>query len=151
MFIVDYSCRKAFTERFKLEISPYYRRFNRCKELLSNLALELGGNKGAAINRLAKLPVSPSTILRIIKRQDLPIVKVTSGIICIDDWAFKKGNINGTIIVDLQQNKVVDLLPDRESETICQWLKEYQEVEVISRDRGGPYCKGAQEGAPQAI
>ena len=143
--------RKVFTERFKQEISPYCRRFNRCKELLSNLALELGGNKGAAISRLARLPASPSTMLRIIKRQDLPIPKVTSGIIGIDDWAFKKGNTYGTIVVDLQQNKVVDLLPDRESATICQWLKEHQEVEVISRDRGGPYSKGAQEGAPQAI
>ena len=143
--------RKIFTERFKQEISPYYRRFNRCKELLRNFALELGGNKGAAISRLAKLPVSPSTILRIIKRQHLPIPMVTSGIIGIDDWAFKKGNTYGTIIVDLTQNKVIDLLADRESETICKWLKEHQEVKIISRDRGGPYSKGALEGAPQAI
>lgn len=143
--------RKIFTERFKQEISPYYRRFNRCKELLGNFALELGGNKGAAISRLARLPVSPSTILRIIKRQHLPMPKVTSGVIGIDDWAFKKGNTYGTIIVDLRQNKVIDLLADRESETICQWLKEHPEVEVISRDRGGPYSKGAQQGAPQAI
>lgn len=143
--------RKIFTERFNKEISPHHRRFKRCKELLVNLALELGGNKGAAISRLARLPVSPSTILRIIKRQSLPTSTVTSGIIGVDDWAFKKGNTYGTIIVDLQQNKVVDLLPDRESETICRWLKEHQEVEVISRDRGGPYSKGAREGAPQAI
>lgn len=143
--------RKVFTERFNKEISPYCRRFNRCKELLCNLALELGGNKGAAISRLARLPVSSSTILRIIKRQNLPAVNITSGIIGIDDWAFKKGNTYGTIIVDLHQNKVIDLLPDRESETICQWLKEHPEVEIISRDCGGPYSKGAHEGAPQAI
>jgi len=143
--------RKIFTERFKQEISPYYRRFNRCKALLGNFALELGGNKGAAISRLVRLRVSPSTILRIIKRQPLLIPKITSGIIGIDDWAFKKGNTYGTIIVDLHQNKVIDLLPDRESGTICQWLKEHREVEIISRDRGGPYSKGAQEGAPQAI
>lgn len=143
--------RKIFTERYKEEISPYYRRFNRCKELLRNFALELGGNKGAAISCLVRLRVSPSTILRIIKRQSLPISAVTSGVIGIDDWAFKKGNTYGTIIVDLQRKKVIDLLPVRESETICQWLKEHQEVEIISRDRGGPYSKGAQDGAPQAI
>lgn len=143
--------RKIFTERFSEEINPYCRRFNRCRELLSNLALELGGNKGAAISRLSSLPVSASTILRIIKRQNLPQVKLSSGIIGIDDWAFKKGNTYGTIIVDLHQNKVIDLLPDREATTVCQWLKEHPEVEVISRDRGGPYSKGAQEGAPQAI
>jgi transposase len=143
--------QKVFTERFKKEISPYHRRFNRCTELLRSLALELGGNKGSAISRLTNLPVSPSTILRIIKRQDLLVPQMTSGIIGIDDWAFKKGKTYGTIIVDLYQNKVIDLLPDRESATICQWLKGHQEVTVISRDRGGPYSKGAREGASQAI
>jgi transposase len=59
--------RKIFTERFAEEILPYHRRFNRCKELLNNLGLELGGNRGSAISRLAKLQVSPSTILRLIK------------------------------------------------------------------------------------
>lgn len=143
--------QKVFTERFTKEIYPYHRRFNRCAELLRSLALELGGNKGSAISRLANLPVSPSTILRIIKRQDLHVAQITSGIIGIDDWAFKKGKTYGTIIVDLYQNKVVDLLPDRECATICQWLRDHQEVAVISRDRGGPYSKGGREGAPQAI
>lgn len=143
--------QKVFTERFTKEIYPYHRRFNRCTELLRSLALELGGNKGSAISHLANLPVSPSTILRIIKRQDLHVARITSGIIGIDDWAFKKGKTYGTIIVDLYQNKVVDLLPDRECATICQWLRDHQEVTVISRDRGGPYAKGGREGAPQAI
>ena len=143
--------RKIFTERFTREIIPYHRRFNRSKNLLCNMALELGGNKGALISRLAGLPISPSTILRIIKRMNLQIQKVTSGIIGVDDWAFKKGNTYGTIIVDLQENKVVDLLCDRESETLCLWLKEHPEVEVVSRDRAGPYAKAAREGAPQAI
>jgi transposase len=97
----EYS-RKVFAERFKQEISPYYRRVNRCKEMLGNFAPELGGNKGATISRLARLPVSPSTILRIIERQHLPTPKVTSGVIGINDWAFKKGNTYWTIIVDLR-------------------------------------------------
>lgn len=143
--------RKIFTERFTGEIIPYQRRFNRSNHLLSNIALELGGNKGALISRLVGLPVSASTILRVIKRMSLKVKKVTSGIIGIDDWAFKKGATYGTIIVDLKENKVVDLLCDREAETVSLWLKEHPEVEVISRDRGGPYAKGGREGAPQAI
>lgn len=143
--------RKIFTERFNQEIVPYHRRFNRCKTLLANIALELGGNKGALISRMTGLLVSPSTILRIIKRMTLEVQKVTSGIIGVDDWAFKKGNTYGTIIVDLEENKVVDLLCDRESETLCTWLKDHPEVKVVSRDRGGPYAKGARDGAPQAI
>jgi hypothetical protein len=143
--------RKVFTERFNQEIIPYHRRFSRQQNLLANIALELGGNKGAAISRLSAMPVSASTILRIIKRMNLRIQKMTSGILGIDDWAFKKGNTYGTIIVDLKKNKVVDLLCDRQSETLRLWLQGHPEVEVVSRDRGGPYAKGAREGAPQAI
>ena len=143
--------KKIFTERFTKEIFPYHRRFNRCTELLRNMALELGGNKGAAISRLANLPVSPSTVLRIVSRQDLQVTQITSGIIGIDDWAFKKGRTYGTIVVDLYKNKVVDLLPDRERATVAQWLRAHQEVTVVSRDRGGSYSIGAREGAPQAI
>ena len=56
----------------------------------------------------------------------------------------------GTILVDLEKRKPIDLLPDRESETLALWLKQYSEIEIISRDRGGTYIEGSNTGAPQA-
>ena len=111
--------RKIFTERFDCEIRPYYRRLIRSNDLLSRLALELGGNMGATISRYIKIPVSPSTILRMLKRLDIQAKTVTSGIIGVDDWAFKKGSTYGTVIVDLQNREVIDLLPDREADTLA--------------------------------
>ena len=143
--------RKIFTERFQFEIKPYRRRLLRSNELLSRLALELGGNTGSRISRHVGIPVSPSTILRIIKQYEIQPTPITSGIIGIDDWAFKKGNKYGTVIIDLESRKVIDLLPDRESETVSNWLNNHPEVRVISRDRAGAYARGAQNGAPQAI
>jgi transposase len=35
----------------------------------------------------------------------------------LDDFAFRKGQSYGTILVDLEQRKPIDLLPNRESET----------------------------------
>lgn len=95
--------RKVFTERFDCEIRPYYRRMIHSNDLLTRMALELGGNTGAAISRYVGIPVSPTTILRVIKRIEIQSKALTSGIIGVDDWAFKKGKTYGPVIVDLER------------------------------------------------
>ena len=142
--------RKVFTERFDSEIFPYQRRMARSVNLLEKLGTELGGNRGSNISEYAGIPVSPSTMLRIIRKIEVNPPLSTSGIIGIDDWAFKKGRNYGTVIVDLDQQKIIDLLPNRESTTLAEWLKKYPEITIVSRDRYGPYATGIQTGAPQA-
>ncbi|MGY0035129.1 ISL3 family transposase [Pedobacter sp. NJ-S-72] len=142
--------RKVFTERFDCEIRPYYRRMVRSNDLLKRMALELGGNTGAAISRYVGVPVSPTTILRVIKRIEIQPKALTSGIIGVDDWAFKKGKTYGTVIVDLERKEVIDLLPDRESGTLAEWLRKHPEIKIVSRDRYGPYALGVKTGAPAA-
>ncbi len=63
---------------------------------------------------------------------------------------WKKGQTYGTILVDLETRRPIDLLPDRSSETVAAWLRAHPEVEVVSRDRGGEYAAAAKQGAPQA-
>jgi transposase len=69
----------------------------------------------------------------------------------VDDWAKRKGQQYGTILVDLERRCVVDLLPDRQAETLAAWLREHPGVEIIARDRGGAFAQGAREGAPEAL
>src|SRR2546421_2078230 len=68
----------------------------------------------------------------------------------LDDWAWKKGQTYGTILVDLELRKPIDLLADRKEETLTAWLLTHPEIAVISRDRGGEYAAAARKGAPQA-
>src|SRR3989440_4791072 len=69
----------------------------------------------------------------------------------IDDFSFRRGYRFGTILVNLESHRVVDLLPDRQVETAARWMRQQPDLAVVSRDRGGEYASAAREGAPHAI
>ena len=69
----------------------------------------------------------------------------------IDDWAWRKGHRYGTILCDLEQRRVIDLLPDREAETVAGWLREHPGTEIVSRDRGGIYAEATRRALPRAV
>jgi transposase len=71
-------------------------------------------------------------------------------VVGVDDWRGLRGKRFGSILVNLETHKIVDLLADREAESIRQWLAAHPEVDVVSRDRGKMYIDGATLGAPQA-
>lgn len=141
--------RKVFTERFKQELDSYARRTQRVNSCLEALGYSVGGVVGALLSKKFGMSVSPSTIIRIITKKLSPSFE-TPRVLGVDDWAFRKGKTYGTILVDLEKNKPIDLLPDRKAESLADWLKAHPGVEIISRDRANGYASGAKEGAPLA-
>ena len=69
-------------------------------------------------------------------------------VIVIDDWALRKGRTYGTIVVDLERRRVVDLLADRTSATVAEWLRLRPGIEVIARDCSTEYARAALLSAP---
>jgi transposase len=150
-FCASEACQqKVFSERFNKFVSPYGRRTLRLDHQLTTLGLKAGGNMGASIAMMMGIVISSSTILRLACNMEEEKTE-TPRVLGIDDWAFKKGRNYGTILVDLEKQQPIELLPDRDSETVRKWLEEHPGVEIISRDRGGDYAKGSREGAPDAI
>ena len=142
--------RKIFTERLGQELAPYARRTKRLDDQLSAIGFASGGNQGALLSKTIGIKISASTILRILHATPVNNFE-TPKVLGIDDWAFKKGKNYGTLLVDLEKRKPIDLLPDREVDTVKKWLESHPGVEIISRDRASCYSQAAKQGAPQAI
>jgi len=141
---------RTFADRMSALIEPYAHRTNRLAEQQQQVAFALGGEAGARLLAIIGMKVSSDTLIRLIRKAPEPEVTVPR-VLGVDDWARRKGRTYGTILVDLEAHQPIDLLPDRTAESFAKWLKEHPGVEIISRDRGVEYIRGANEGAPDAI
>ena len=142
--------RKVFTERMPQFVEPWARMTIRHCQALQSIGLATCGKGGARLAARLGMQTTRQTILRRI--MDLPDGSAGSVVyVGIDDFAFRRGYRFGTILVNLESHRVVDLLPDRRAETAARWIRQQPDVMVVSRDRGGEYASAASEGAPQAV
>jgi transposase len=144
-----YCERKVFAERLPVFVEPWARTTIRFCQQITSIGLAICGKGGARLATRLGIHTTRQTILRRIL--DLPD-PLTGSILFlgIDDFAFRRGYRFGTILVDLESHRVVDLLPDRQAETATAWMYHHPDIFVVSRDRGGAYASAAAQGAPQA-
>jgi transposase len=142
--------RQTFVERLPDLATPFARRTRRLAEAQGQTGAALGREAGARLLTHLSMPTSADTVLRLIKAMPLPDQPVPR-VVGVDDWAMRKGSSYGTIIVDLERHRVVDLLPDRSAATLADWLRQRPEIEVVARDRSTEYARGIATGAPAAV
>ncbi|HKB38930.1 MAG TPA: ISL3 family transposase [Gemmataceae bacterium] len=143
--------RRVFCDRLPRLLDQHARCTTRLNHTHRDLGLALGGEPGARRAARLGIPTSPDTLLRRVKRVNPATASdPPPRVVGVDDWAMRKGQTYGTIIIDLQRSQVLELLPGRDGVELKAWLGKHPEVEVLSRDRWASFAEAASEAAPQA-
>jgi hypothetical protein len=116
------------------------------------LGVPLGSRRSSTISAFPwavdpRRRFSKDIFLRVVRRRATCSTSPLQ-VIGIGDWAWKRGQRYGSVMCDLEQRRIVALLPDREPARVEAWLSRHPKIVVISRDRGGGYGRTATRAAP---
>jgi len=141
--------RRIFVERLP-DLAPVAaRRTPPLLAALERIGFAAGARPGAALATTLGMPLSARTLLRLLHAAPTP-APPSPRVLGLDEFAWRRGQRFGTILVDLERRRPVDLLPDRDADSVVAWLGRHPGIQVIARDRSGLYAEAARRGAPTA-
>ena len=141
--------RKVFAERLPELVQPWARVSNRLLEEVKALGLAASAEVSERLAPRLGMQVKASTLLRYLRAIPSP-PDASVRVLGIDDFAIRRGDSYGTILVNLETGRPLDLLPDRTADAVLPWLASHQEIEVVSRDRASAYADAAKRALPHA-
>jgi transposase len=120
-------------------------------EIVGLVGYALGGLPGERLLNRLGITSSDDTVLRRVKARRRGAIQPSVRVLSVDDWAWRKKQRYGTMLMDLERSQVIDLLPERSADSFARWLGLHPEAEVITRDRSSLYADGGRQGASSAV
>lgn len=143
--------RRTFVEQVDGLTERFARRTASLHRTLEKIALALAGRPAARLAAHLSIATSPNSLLRLLRKLPDEPVGTAPRVLGVDDFAFKKGHVYGTIILDMETGERVDVLPDRTADTLTAWLRAHPGAEIVCRDRASSYAEAVRTACPDAI
>jgi hypothetical protein len=105
--------RRTFVDQVEGLTERFARRTPVLRRTLERLALALAGRPAALLAAHMSIPTSANSLLRLLGKLPGKKLGTAPRILRVDYFAFKKGNVYGRILMDVETGERVDLLPDR--------------------------------------
>ncbi len=147
-FCQNPSCaRRIFSEPLADLAEPYARRTTRLREALLTLGWALGGQAGARQGAAHAMPIGAATMLSLLRRCGAA-AQPTPRVLGVDDWSFQ-AHCAGTLLVDLERHRPVDVLLGSDEQVLASWLSAHPGVEIINgKNMKQPVLRCVNHGVP---
>lgn len=142
--------RRTFVEQIDGLTERFARRTPALRRTLERVALALAGRPAARMAAHLAIPVSANSLIRLLRKLPDRQPAAAPRVMGLDDFAFKKGHVYGTIILDIETGERVDVLSDRTSETLTTWLRDHPGAQIVCRDRASAYAEAVRTVCPDA-
>ncbi|KMT50232.1 hypothetical protein TU51_04230 [Bacillus cytotoxicus] len=139
---------RIFTERFAW-LQSYQRKTNRLQEILQKIVLSTNCTTASKVTESLGFQTSHDTFLRLLYKMEPPTYQNLFNI-GIDDFAFKKRNRYGTLIIDQDTRRPITILESCTKEEVVEWLKQHPTIQIVSRDGSISYASAISEALPHA-